>query len=42
MLIANEIGVRPFTFFERGLVGHVGFADPFDAKMAKVCIKAGI
>jgi 5'-methylthioadenosine phosphorylase len=41
MLIVNEIGVRPFTFFEKGLVGHVGFADPFDAKMAKVCIKAG-
>jgi hypothetical protein len=30
------IGVRPFTFFEKGVVGHVGFADPFDEKIAKV------
>lgn len=29
-------GVRPFTFFEKGVVGHVGFADPFDEKIAKV------
>jgi 5'-methylthioadenosine phosphorylase len=29
-------GVRPFTFFEGGVVGHVGFADPFDAGLAKV------
>jgi hypothetical protein len=29
-------GVRPFTFFEKGVVGHVGFADPFDAKIGKV------
>jgi hypothetical protein len=28
--------VRPFTFFEKGVVGHVGFADPFDEKIAKV------
>ena len=30
------LGVRPFTFFEKGVVGHVGFADPFDEKIAKV------
>ena len=30
------IGVRPFTFFEKGVVGHVGFADPFDERIAKV------
>ena len=30
------IGIRPFTFFEKGVVGHVGFADPFDEKIAKV------
>jgi hypothetical protein len=30
------IGVRPFTFFEKGVVGHVGFADPFDTKIGKV------
>tara|TARA_R110002060_G_scaffold21712_2_gene29491 strand:- start:342 stop:470 length:129 start_codon:yes stop_codon:yes gene_type:complete len=29
-------GIRPFTFFEKGVVGHVGFADPFDAQIAKV------
>lgn len=29
-------GIRPFTFFEKGVVGHVGFADPFDAKISKV------
>ncbi|KAI6377752.1 hypothetical protein MCOR25_002476 [Pyricularia grisea] len=29
-------GVRPFTFFDGGLVGHVGFADPFDEKVAAV------
>jgi hypothetical protein len=27
---------RPFTFFEKGVVGHVGFADPFDARLAEV------
>lgn len=31
------VGVRPFTFFEKGVVGHVGFADPFDEKLAVVC-----
>lgn len=32
-----NVGVRPFTFFEKGVVGHVGFADPFDEKIAQVC-----
>ena len=31
-------GIRPFTFFERGVVGHVGFADPFDEKIAQVSL----
>ncbi|POS75749.1 phosphorylase family protein [Diaporthe helianthi] len=35
-VIDRTKGVRPFTFFEKGLVGHVGFADPFDAKLAAV------
>ncbi|KAF3761747.1 Methylthioadenosine phosphorylase [Cryphonectria parasitica EP155] len=35
-IIDRTKGVRPFTFFEKGLVGHVGFADPFDEKLAKV------
>ncbi|KAH8684433.1 5'-methylthioadenosine phosphorylase-like protein [Tricladium varicosporioides] len=36
-VIDRTKGVRPFTFFEKGIVGHVGFADPFDAKIGKVC-----
>ncbi|CAN8098444.1 unnamed protein product [Discula destructiva] len=35
-VIDRTKGVRPFTFFEKGLVGHVGFADPFDEKLAAV------
>ena len=34
-------GVRPFTFFEGGMVGHVGFADPFDEGVAEVVRKCG-
>jgi 5'-methylthioadenosine phosphorylase len=35
-IIDRTKGIRPFTFFEGGMVGHVGFADPFDGKLAKV------
>ncbi|PSR97430.1 nucleoside phosphorylase domain-containing protein [Coniella lustricola] len=35
-IIDRTKGIRPFTFFEKGLVGHVGFADPFDDKLAQV------
>ena len=35
-VIDRTKGVRPFTFFEAGAVGHVGFADPFDAGLAQV------
>ncbi|KAJ2905633.1 5 -methylthioadenosine phosphorylase [Zalerion maritima] len=35
-IIDRTKGIRPFTFFEGGLVGHVGFADPFDHKIASV------
>lgn len=35
-VIDRTKGVRPFTFFEKGLVGHVGFADPFDKKLSDV------
>ena len=35
-VIDRTKGIRPFTFFEKGVVGHVGFADPFDAKLAEV------
>jgi 5'-methylthioadenosine phosphorylase len=41
VLTENQLGVRPFTFFEKGLVGHVGFADPFDTKIGRVCIDSG-
>lgn len=40
-IIDRTKGVRPFTFFEGGLVGHVGFADPFDEKIAQVVRKCG-
>ena len=38
-IIDRTKGVRPFTFFEGGVVGHVGFADPFDAGLAGVVQK---
>ena len=34
-VIDRTKGIRPFTFFEGGVVGHVGFADPFDAGLAR-------
>lgn len=34
-------GIRPFTFFEGGMVGHVGFGDPFDTRLAKVVRACG-
>lgn len=33
-------GVRPWTFFEGGMVGHVGFADPFDPLLSKAVSNA--
>lgn len=35
-VIDRTKGVRPWTYFEGGFVGHVGFADPFDEGLAKV------
>ena len=40
-VIPNQIvdrtkGIRPFTFFESGLVGHFPFAGPFDEAVAQV------
>ncbi|KAF2398905.1 5'-methylthioadenosine phosphorylase [Trichodelitschia bisporula] len=40
-IIDRTKGVRPFTFFEGGFVGHVGFGDPFDEGLAKVVRKCG-
>jgi 5'-methylthioadenosine phosphorylase len=40
-VIDRTKGIRPFTFFEGGVVGHVGFADPFDKSLAQVIQKCG-
>ncbi|OAX85485.1 S-methyl-5'-thioadenosine phosphorylase [Emergomyces africanus] len=40
-VIDRTKGVRPWTFFEAGVVSHVGFADPFDEQMAKVVRECG-
>ncbi|QSZ36135.1 hypothetical protein DSL72_007260 [Monilinia vaccinii-corymbosi] len=40
-VIDRTKGIRPFTFFEKGIVGHVGFADPFDEKVAKIVRECG-
>jgi 5'-methylthioadenosine phosphorylase len=40
-IIDRTKGVRPFTFFEGGMVGHVGFGDPFDEGLAKIVRKCG-
>ncbi|KAF2713981.1 Methylthioadenosine phosphorylase [Pleomassaria siparia CBS 279.74] len=40
-VIDRTKGIRPFTFFEGGMVGHVGFGDPFDTKLAKIVNKCG-
>ena len=38
-VIDRTKGIRPFTFFDGGLVGHVGFGDPFDNGLAKVVMQ---
>jgi 5'-methylthioadenosine phosphorylase len=40
-IIDRTKGVRPFTFFEGGMVGHVGFADPVDNAVGDVVRKCG-
>jgi 5'-methylthioadenosine phosphorylase len=40
-IIDRTKGIRPFTYFEGGVVGHVGFADPFDKGLAEVVRKCG-
>ncbi|SMQ45688.1 unnamed protein product [Zymoseptoria tritici ST99CH_1A5] len=40
-IIDRTKGIRPFTFFEGGMVGHVGFADPFDAKVGEIVRRCG-
>ena len=33
-------GHRPWTFFEEGVVGHVGMAEPFDGELRRVVERA--
>jgi 5'-methylthioadenosine phosphorylase len=40
-IIDRTKGIRPFTFFEGGLVAHVGFGDPFDEGLSKIVRKCG-
>lgn len=40
-IIDRTKGVRPYTFFENGVVGHVPFADPFDEGVAQVVRSCG-
>jgi purine nucleoside phosphorylase len=40
-VIDRTKGIRPFTFFEGGVVAHVPFADPFDETLAKVVRACG-
>jgi 5'-methylthioadenosine phosphorylase len=40
-IIDRTKGIRPFTFFEGGVVGHVGFADPFCERVARVVRRCG-
>ncbi|KAJ5581331.1 hypothetical protein N7450_007632 [Penicillium hetheringtonii] len=40
-IIDRTKGVRPWTFFEGGVVAHVPFGDPFDEGIAKVVRECG-
>lgn len=40
-IIDRTKGVRPFTFFEGGVVAHVPFGDPFDERVAKIVRACG-
>ncbi|KAF2729700.1 Methylthioadenosine phosphorylase [Polyplosphaeria fusca] len=40
-IIDRTKGIRPFTFFEGGMVGHVGFGDPFDTALGAVVRRCG-
>lgn len=45
-IVPNQVvdrtkGVRPWTYFGNGVVGHVGFADPFDQNLSKIVVDVG-
>ncbi|KAJ3292090.1 hypothetical protein HK104_005565 [Borealophlyctis nickersoniae] len=37
-IVDRTKGIRPSTYFENGVAGHAGFADPFDASLAAVIL----
>ena len=37
-IIDRTKGIRPSTFFEDGVVGHVGFADPFCSRLHDIIV----
>lgn len=39
-VIDRTKGVRPWTYFEQGVVGHVGFADPFDDELRRIVFES--
>jgi 5'-methylthioadenosine phosphorylase len=38
-IIDRTKGIRPSTFFEQGVVAHVGFADPFCPELAQLILE---
>ena len=40
-VIDRTKGVRPWTFFEDGVVCHVPFANPFDGRVGEVVRRCG-
>ncbi|KAF2837407.1 Methylthioadenosine phosphorylase [Patellaria atrata CBS 101060] len=40
-VIDRTKGIRPFTFYEGGMVGHFGFGDPFDERLATIVRRCG-
>ena len=40
ILMPSCVQVRPWTYFEDGVVSHVGFADPFDNELRKIIFNA--
>ncbi|TPX31649.1 hypothetical protein SmJEL517_g05072 [Synchytrium microbalum] len=39
-IIDRTKGIRDSTYFEHGLVAHVGFADPFDKELSNIVVAA--
>lgn len=41
-VIDRTKGVRPFTFFEKGVVGHVAFGEPFDTPLRDIVRRVAV